>query len=193
MRKTILLFALVVLFSCQHHGQQGDKNDVLPIDSASVVINSSIEDTISLDTAKIDFTMLPDSAKITLFHPYYNIYVDFSINHNKQSFIEDPFSSVKDILSTEYSFEILKELGAIFIEHKTPVIISKKKIPEEVESDFPHIKFEVYYKGKTVRNDFWVADEHGGYEYKYSDSFLEFFNQLLSTAKEFCESNEKKQ
>ncbi|MCH5216604.1 MAG: hypothetical protein J1F10_06655 [Muribaculaceae bacterium] len=182
-----LLFALVVLFSCQYHGQQGDKNDVLPIDSASVVSDSSNMEAISPDTANIDYTTLPDSAKITLFHPFYLIYVDFSIYHNKQSFIVSTDFPVVGTLSKEYSFEILKKLGAIFIDHKTPVIISKKKLPYHVASDFPHIKFEIYYNGKIIRNDYWVAEECGEYEYTYSDSFLEFFDQLESTAIKFCE------
>ncbi|MDE6716093.1 MAG: hypothetical protein K2J74_06410, partial [Muribaculaceae bacterium] len=90
-----LLMTLVALCACQHHGQQADKSNVLPIDSISVSAKNYNEDTITSDTSQIDFTTLPDSVKISIWGEIYPESVIFSINYKNESYIEVERTSVK--------------------------------------------------------------------------------------------------
>lgn len=173
-----LLISFVILFACQNSGQQAYKDDIVPIDSTFVVTNDSHEDNV-----------LPDSAKITIISPRLGMdSIVFSINHGKESSIELSYISEKEILPSTYSNQILKKIGDIFLEQKTPVIIAKKYLPEKVASDLPYIRFVIYSNDKTIKNEYFVGKRQNHYEITYSDSFLELYDLLYITAMEVYES-----
>lgn len=169
-----------MFFACQNAGQQASKDDIAPIDSTFAVTNDSHE-----------VNVLPDSAKITIISPRFGMDpIVFSINHDKESSIELSYLSEKEILSSTYSNQILKKIGDIFLEHKTPVIIDQKYLPEKVASDLPFIRFVIYSNDKKIGNEYFVGKRQNHYEITYSDSFLELYDLLYTTAMEVYESKQ---
>ena len=112
----------------------------------------------------------------------------FSLDHGKESSIELSYISEKEILPSTYSNQILKKIGDIFLEKKTPVIIAKKYLPEKVASDLPFIRFVIYSNDKTIVNEYFVGKRQNHYEITYSDSFLELYDLLYTAAMEVYES-----
>ena len=108
--KNIILFLLIslaTLFACQNTGQQERKDDVAPIDSL-MMVNNNREDTVLSDSIlAMTASVLPDSVKIYLTASQFTERIVFSINRDKESFIEfDPEWSTmsgRTTLSENYS------------------------------------------------------------------------------------------
>lgn len=202
-----LLISFVILFACQNSGQQAYKDDIVSVDSTSVVTNDShensgqqackddiapVDSTLVVTNDSHDDTILPDSAEITIFaSPCGMDPIVFSIHQNKESTIEyqDGKPSGKEILSKTYSDQILRKTSDIFLEHKTPIIIAKKIMPEYVASDYlPLVEFVIYSNDDVINEYLIVYERQSNYELTYSDSFLELYNLILTNAIKFHES-----
>lgn len=91
----------------------------------------------------------------------------------------------KDSLSAETCKKILKDLQLIFIEKKSPVVVSKTKANEFVYKKYPFLFIEIHLENSIFEKLLIVNPRTESRIYHYSEAFIELWNLIQNSINDY--------
>lgn len=159
-------------------------DSVLEVEYAEfgIQLSSSKTDTIKIpnDTNQINHA-LPDSVKIELYDPVYDLNgpFEFKINKVGKGLVVYGNTGKTNTLTKSHSLKILNLINKIIFVNRGHIIVAKRKIDGGLVMDRPQIVFKIYFSGKErIYNYDYIGREQEGKILTYSKPFIELWNML---------------